>query len=499
MEGYSSDGSSSFFTSKKRVDGQWMELVGFVEDKTEISAINGGLTQSLTDQDQLNQLGTSEGSYRTKSEGGRPKLSLAQKRENKRLSDYRYRQKRKITADELSAENKHLKEENEGLIAENRLLKSKLELLLSYGDSKAEAEPSSRSGKPMEQKAKQDYSNLGARRAQATDGHRAMREQISESTKNLKDLIPACNKVQGALLLDEIFSYVQSLQREIEVSVLSPGRTGILSSDSVESPSLRQGMQSRSSTLDQLQFLSLEPAAINPGTNPAFEAFPLKDFMDVDMNEFQNLLQMILVNADLNPTKPEVATCCNDEMPISDLLTKIEADEESKGKFSDFDGLDGDRIKHGKYSFPHSLIPTLETIIDACGDISATSKMNPSITEMVYIMFCASVKEMNDLRLEEITEDRILKWRDAIKDALRISFKVDFAMEHLKKIACAYIGQIERQKLKDLAMRISRLEDDLNFRKQELAKAYKQSKVYIDVADKFNGKLVSWGMFQSCA
>ncbi|MBA0759111.1 hypothetical protein Gotri_022034 [Gossypium trilobum] len=462
MEGYSSDGSSSFFTSKKPVDGQWMELVGFVEDKAEISAINGGLAQSLTDQDQLNQLGTSEGSYQTKSEGGRPKLSLAQKRENKRLSDYRYRQKRKITADELSAENKHLKEENEGLIAENRLLKSKLELLLSYGDSKAEAEPSSGSGKPMEQKAKQDYSNLGARRAQATDGHRAMREQISESTKILKDLIPASNK--GALLLDEIFSYIQSLQRESE-----------------------------------LQFLSLELAAINPRTNPAIEAFPLKDFMDVDMNEFQNLLQMILVNADLNPTKPEVATCCNDEIPISDLLTKIEAEEESKGKFSDFDGLDGDRIKHGKYSFPHSLIPTLETIIDACGDISATSKMNPSITEMVYIMFCASVKEMNDLRLEEITEDRILKWRDAIKDALRISFKVDFAMEHLKKIACAYIGQIERQKLKDLAMRISRLEDDLNFRKQELAKAYKQSKVYIDVADNFNGKLVSWGMFQSCA
>ncbi|MBA0606460.1 hypothetical protein Godav_018915 [Gossypium davidsonii] len=157
MEGYSSDGSSSFFTSKKPVDGQWMELVGFVEDKAEISAINGGLAQSLTDQDQLNQLGTSEGSYQTKSEGGRPKLSLAQKRENKRRSDYRYRQKRKITADELSAENKHLKEENEGLIAENRLLKSKLELLLSYGDSKAEAEPSSGSGKPMEQKAKQDY------------------------------------------------------------------------------------------------------------------------------------------------------------------------------------------------------------------------------------------------------------------------------------------------------------------------------------------------------
>ncbi|MBA0606459.1 hypothetical protein Godav_018914 [Gossypium davidsonii] len=80
-----------------------------------------------------------------------------------------------------------------------------------------------------------------------------MREQISESTKILKDLIPACNK--GALLLDEIFSYIQSLQRESEpsnTSVLSPSRTGILSSDSIESLSLRRGMQSRSSTLDQV-------------------------------------------------------------------------------------------------------------------------------------------------------------------------------------------------------------------------------------------------------
>ncbi|XP_039001682.1 uncharacterized protein LOC120127946 [Hibiscus syriacus] len=193
MGGYSSDGSCSFFTLKKpddhswgEADDQWMELVGLVEDhKTEDSAINGGVPESVTDQDQLNQVEISECSYHTKSQGERPKLTLAQKREKKRLSDYRYRQKRKITADELTTENRHLKVENERLIAENTLLKSLLDSLLCNGRdendvSKAEAEPSSSSGQPLMRNVKppeppaQDSVHLRARRAQATDHHKVI-------------------------------------------------------------------------------------------------------------------------------------------------------------------------------------------------------------------------------------------------------------------------------------------------------------------------------------
>ncbi|KAH1064018.1 hypothetical protein J1N35_029005, partial [Gossypium stocksii] len=69
--------------------------------------------------------------------------------------------------------------------------------------------------------------------------------------------------------------------------------------------------------------------------------------------------------------------------------------------------------------------------------------MNPSTIETVYIMFCAFVKEMRNLRQEQVTEGLMLKWRVAIKDVLCINFKVDFAMEHLKKISCAYISSME--------------------------------------------------------
>uniref|UniRef100_A0A7N0UQK0 BHLH domain-containing protein n=1 Tax=Kalanchoe fedtschenkoi TaxID=63787 RepID=A0A7N0UQK0_KALFE len=68
-----------------------------------------------------------------------------------------------------------------------------------------------------------DYIHVRARRGQATDSHslaeRVRREKISERMKFLQDLVPGCNKVTGkAVMLDEIINYVQSLQRQVEVS-----------------------------------------------------------------------------------------------------------------------------------------------------------------------------------------------------------------------------------------------------------------------------------------
>ncbi|KAL5203109.1 hypothetical protein ABZP36_014061 [Zizania latifolia] len=65
------------------------------------------------------------------------------------------------------------------------------------------------------------YIHVRARRGQATDSHslaeRVRREKISERMKTLQSLVPGCDKVSGkALMLDEIISYVQSLQNQVE-------------------------------------------------------------------------------------------------------------------------------------------------------------------------------------------------------------------------------------------------------------------------------------------
>ncbi|KAK8647736.1 hypothetical protein V6N13_121463 [Hibiscus sabdariffa] len=204
----------------------------------------------------------------------------------------------------------------------------------------------------------------------------------------------------------------------------------------------------------------------------------LTSMLDEVINHVQSLQRQVkFLSRKLAASRP----LSNSDEAITDILSKLEADDESKVKLSDFDGLDGARITIGKYSFPISLHPIIKKIFDVYGDVSATSKMNPTIAEAIYIMFCASVKEMSDQRLEQVTEGLILKWRDVIRDALSMNFKVDFAMKHLTKIARGYIGLTEHSK-------ILRLEAQLSARKE-------RSKVFMDAAEDFCGKPVSSGMF----
>ncbi|MBA0754422.1 hypothetical protein Gogos_022084 [Gossypium gossypioides] len=211
------------------------------------------------------------------------------------------------------------------------------------------------------------------------------------------------------------------------------------------------------------------------------------------MNEMQNLQGTVLVNVvddndgvTKNNTSFEAGTCSNNEAAITDILMKLEADDESKVKFSHFTSLHGERIVGGKYSLAPALLTIVNNIIKVYGNFSAKSKMNPSTIETVYIMFCAFVKEMTNLWHEQVIEGLMLKWRDAIKNVLRINFKVAFMMEHLKKISCAYISSMERKKLENVGLMISKLEAKLSAMKEEHVKISEQSKVFIDVAEEFN-------------
>ncbi|XP_076897817.1 transcription factor bHLH63-like isoform X2 [Bidens hawaiensis] len=68
---------------------------------------------------------------------------------------------------------------------------------------------------------KRDYIYVRARHGQATDSHslaeRARREKMKKKMQYLQNLVPGCNKITNkAAVLDEIISYVQCLQSDVE-------------------------------------------------------------------------------------------------------------------------------------------------------------------------------------------------------------------------------------------------------------------------------------------
>ncbi|KAF6165707.1 hypothetical protein GIB67_012604 [Kingdonia uniflora] len=78
-------------------------------------------------------------------------------------------------------------------------------------------------GKNKEKKLEEqkEVIHVRARRGQATDSHslaeRVRRERINEKLRCLQDLVPGCYKTMGmAVMLDEIITYVQSLQNQVE-------------------------------------------------------------------------------------------------------------------------------------------------------------------------------------------------------------------------------------------------------------------------------------------
>ncbi|TYI70100.1 hypothetical protein E1A91_D08G198100v1 [Gossypium mustelinum] len=125
-------------------------------------------------------------------------------------------------------------------------------------------------------------------------------------------------------------------------------------------------------------------------------------------------------------------------------MEQLNANVKSEVDYSHFEilekGLGKDLIMVGRFNVPLRLAPIADRIYDIYGDITACSTQSDCAAKPSYILFGAAIKEMDDLKLDQVNETKILLWRDAINNAHNLQFGVGFAIEHLKRIARAYIG-----------------------------------------------------------
>ncbi|KAB2076247.1 hypothetical protein E1A91_A06G028200v1 [Gossypium mustelinum] len=154
---------------------------------------------------------------------------------------------------------------------------------------------------------KENYIHVRARRGQATNSHslaeRVRREKISERMKLLQELVPGCNKITGkAVMLDEIINYVQSLQQQVEflsmkLATVNPELNidleRILSKDILHSRGGNAAVVGFNPGVNSSHPFSsgIFPGTISgiPNTNPQFPPLPPQTVLD---NELQNLFQM---------------------------------------------------------------------------------------------------------------------------------------------------------------------------------------------------------------
>lgn len=192
--------------------------------------------------------------------------------------------------------------------------------------------------------------------------------------------------------------------------------------------------------------------------------------------------------------------------PVEDFIKKLDVKEKSNVGFSDFDGLVEEMASSGIInSLPPSLAPIDTKMKAIFGEIDADTTQSSCTAMPSRILFCAAIKEMNNLQLEQIDKTKILLWRNAINCALNINFRVEFAIRHLKKIARAYYGlkaqreQVNDPELMSIVEKISRLVNEQ--RALELKHAQKvegqtseMRKQCVHDAEYFVGKSLSAGL-----
>ncbi|CAI0464363.1 unnamed protein product [Linum tenue] len=152
---------------------------------------------------------------------------------------------------------------------------------------------------------KDSYIHVRARRGQATNSHslaeRVRREKISERMRLLQELVPGCNKITGkAVMLDEIINYVQSLQQQVEFLSMKLATVNPELNIDIERILSKDLLNSRGNNSSSLGFNPLTsgahypPGAFPPGMpvmpnmNPQFASMP-QPGLD---NELQSLLHM---------------------------------------------------------------------------------------------------------------------------------------------------------------------------------------------------------------
>ncbi|CDY20659.1 BnaC08g13990D [Brassica napus] len=154
-----------------------------------------------------------------------------------------------------------------------------------------------------EEAPEKNYIHMRARRGQATNSHslaeRVRREKISERMRLLQELVPGCNKITGkAVMLDEIINYVQSLQQQVEFLSMKLATVNPELNIDIDRILAKDLMQSRdvssTPTLGLNPFSGFQgtipnvPTTTNPQYNPLHQAS--------NKSELQSLYQMGFVS-----------------------------------------------------------------------------------------------------------------------------------------------------------------------------------------------------------
>uniref|UniRef100_A0A7N2RAL6 Uncharacterized protein n=1 Tax=Quercus lobata TaxID=97700 RepID=A0A7N2RAL6_QUELO len=105
-------------------------------------------------------------------------------------------------------------------------------------------------------------------------------------------------------------------------------------------------------------------------------------------------------------------------------------------------------VRVGEYMVPLRFANILEQLLSGHGDVSAGSKLSPMAKLYLSIVLCECMYSMTNTRVVDITKDLLLYWWTSLRMLQTAGFKIQFAFDHLKRVADAYFGLYVKKRVK---------------------------------------------------
>ncbi|KAG2692229.1 hypothetical protein I3760_08G042500 [Carya illinoinensis] len=109
-------------------------------------------------------------------------------------------------------------------------------------------------------------------------------------------------------------------------------------------------------------------------------------------------------------------------------------------KSTEFWDIEEEIVNVSDYLVPRSLVPILESLFSKYGDVSADTTLSSGVKMYLFTVLCGTLDSMYNTRVLDISEDLLRNWWKNLKALLSAGFKIQFAFEHLKRVAHAYFG-----------------------------------------------------------
>ena len=123
--------------------------------------------------------------------------------------------------------------------------------------------------------------------------------------------------------------------------------------------------------------------------------------------------------------------------------------------------FEGPLVAYGNFWVYQDVVPFLQGLIAKFGDFTTHFKFGAGFGGPMLSLLGSVLADMKRTSFKTLSEPKIFSWRSVVQDLIAVGFDLDFMLEHLRKVARKFFGEVIDSEIKIVQDQISSLQSTL--------------------------------------